>query len=198
MPEAPEDYYDHWGSIHSVESVMFGNARELLRLIDALSNDPRLVISVSQNGTQPIFDELIRLAHNYLSSRQMLIDHTRNTIRGYNENPVLDEYNAKVKDLAQTGRAAVLQRLRNYLLHYRVLPLGLSMKLDGSPGMQVFLARDGILAFDGWTRPARDYIERQDGHIVLRDLVATDLGALADLYGWLYKQIGALHPHRTR
>lgn len=193
-----EDYYDHWGSIHRVENVMIGNARELLGLIDALSNDVRLVISVTQNSPEPIFDEIIRLAHNYLSSRQMLVDHTRNTIKGYRENPVLDEYNAKVKALAQTGAAAFLQRLRNYLIHYRVLPLGLEMKLEGAPSMQVFLDRDSALSFDGWTRPDRAFIEQQGEKIGLKELVTTDLERMGELYGWLYQQIGALHPHLIR
>ena len=89
-----------------------------------------------------------------------------------------------------------MQRLRNYLLHYRIPPFGLSMQFAGSHNLSVYIDRDVALEYSDWTTAARSYLERQPEQIVLGDLIESSAPALKALYDWFFAQAGNLHVYK--
>lgn len=125
---------DHrWTSLQRVHEVMRASEIELLALVQAFEENDAFSLQVMRSdqpqNLQRFLDELIRRAHNYLSSIKMLVDHSRNLMKDYSGNPVRAEYDRRVADMVAAGRASVLQRLRNYLIHYRIPPFGIELQL---------------------------------------------------------------------
>jgi len=192
------DDYDVWGSLHMIHNVMYRNAQDFLGVLVQLETDLETIVAVSQTGMNVAFETIVRLAHNYLSARQMLVDHTRNTLRRYDENPVLEAYAKEVRKVTDHPAGPVLQRMRNYLVHYRVPPFVTQMEFSSPPSIKLYLKRDQMLQYKEWTKPARDFLESQGDLVELRVLIEEDLSRLEALYRWLYGQIGALHPFLKR
>jgi hypothetical protein len=145
---------------------------------------------------QGFLDELIGRAHNYLSLIKMLVDHTRNLMKDYAGKSVKVDYGRRVADMVAAGRAAVLQRLRNYLVHYRIPPFGLEMQLvpqDGNRSATVFLDRDAALEYDEWSAPGRKYLEAQPSRVPLRPLIVAYSADLDGLYRWFFQKFEKLH-----
>jgi hypothetical protein len=190
------DEYDYWPSLRRIQGVMIVNENELLSLIDALQNDQRLVISITQSDRISLFNELVRLAHNYLSAVSMLVDHTRIFMDRFSDNPVSREYHARIKVLLKETPAPVLKKLRNYLLHYRIPPFGVNMKLETPLRMTVYLDRDQALEYKDWGLSAREYLQRQPKQVVFRDLITVYSTELGSLYEWLQQQLMQLYNFR--
>jgi hypothetical protein len=197
-PARTADY--RWTSLLRVHGVMRANEIELLALVQAFEADNAFSLQVMRSdqpqNLQRFLDELIRRTHNYLSSITMLVDHSRNLMRDYSEQPAKAEYDRRVADMVAAGRASVLQRLRNYLIHYRIPPFGLEMQLvpqPGKPSAMVFLDRDAALEYDEWTAPGRKYLEAQPGRIPLRPLIHGYSTDLERLYAWLFARFHELH-----
>lgn len=192
---------DHrWTSLQRVHQVIRANEIELLALVQAFEENDAFSLQVMRSdqpqNLQRFLDELIRRAHNYLSSIKMLVDHSRNLMKEYSGNPVRADYDRRVADMVAAGRASVLQRLRNYLIHYRIPPFGIELQLvpqPGRPSAIVFLDRDAALEYDEWTAPGRTYLEAQPSRIPMRPLIDGYSGDLDQLYIWLFERFQELH-----
>ena len=119
--------YKKWDALRRIHGVLARNEQDLLRLIDKVQGDDSLAIQIVQNvhqtGMRDAFNnELVRLLHNYLSALKMLVDHTRNLMRGYPETPTAHEYDRRIAAVVLGGRAPMMQKLRDYLIHYRIPP----------------------------------------------------------------------------
>lgn len=192
--------YERWQSLRRIHGVLLANEAELRTLIDQVENDPRLAIEIVRNIGQTGFkerfwDELIRRAHNYLSAVKMLVDHTRNLMRPYAGQPVADEYARRVAEMIATGRAPFVQKLRDYLIHYSIPPLGIVVQLVSGPGRSstIYLDRDAALPYEDWPARGREYLRAQERQISLRDLIAAYAADLEQLYRWLFDRFEELH-----
>jgi hypothetical protein len=195
--------HQRWRSLSQVHQVLLANEAELLALLDQVEGDDQLAVRVTSNiGPQDLKDafyrELIRRLHNYLSALKMLVDHTRNLMRAYGGTTFASEYSTRTAVFASDGRTRVMQKLRDYLLHYQLPPIGVSVsvKTDGDSEkleVFVFLNRDSALRWSDWPKAAREFLTAQEPHIPLRDLIRGYSSDTATLYGWLYPQFTDLH-----
>lgn len=189
-----------WDALQRVHKVLVANEAELLAVIDAFERSEELAMEVMRNvgqtGSRDDFhDELFRRMHNYLSALKMLVDHTRNLVREYPGGVFVGEYRERVATIATAGRGPFLQKLRDYLIHYRIPPFGSTIHLqqEGPFVATVHLDRDAALEFHDWPPLARAFLESQPEKILLAPLIRDYSREVEDLYRWLYDQFYALH-----
>lgn len=192
-----------WENLRRVHIVLLRNQAELIGLIDTVErNDAGLAIEVLQNVRSSsvkddFANELTRRLHNYVASVKTLVDHTRNLMRDYSSSPTGEEYGQRVKQLKEAPIILVMQKLRDYFLHYLIPPYGVHMEFgDATRDEKItcFLNRVAVLEFSDWPAGARRYLEEdRDDRISLRALVMEYAGTIERLYGWLYPQFEVLH-----
>jgi hypothetical protein len=59
--------------------------------------------------------------------------------------------------------------------------------------LRIQLSAAGLLAWDGWTAPSREFIESHDGGPALREVTQAYFDDMRELYGWLFQQYTVLH-----
>lgn len=192
-----------WDSLRRIHSVLLGNQAELTALLDTLErNEGGLAVEVIQNvrrsQVQEAFgNEMTRRLHNYVASVKTLVDHTRNLMRQYHGTPAGLEYDQRVKDLVDAPIVPLMQKLRDYFLHYKIPPYGVQMSFDNGTGTETFscfLNRPKALDFSDWPAAARRYLEEHnDDRISLQAIVLEYADAIESLYRWLYAQFEVLH-----
>jgi hypothetical protein len=186
--------------------VLVANQRELLALIDSVEQDVSLGIEVTRNigprtVQQAFYDEAIRLLHNYLAALKTLVEHTRNLMRDYRRSAFAVEYQRLVKVATASGLVPFMQKLRDYLLHYQIPPVGTRVEVDNRTGtakVTVYLNRDAALAFRDWPPAARSFLTGQPDFIPLRDLIVGYEAEIEQLYRWLYPLFEELHGEQIR
>ncbi|WP_454084712.1 hypothetical protein [Georgenia sp. Marseille-Q6866] len=190
---------NRWDSLQRVHKVLSANEAELLTLIASFETNPEVALEIISHGDgrqearELYFDELLRRMHNYLSAVKMLVDHTRNLVKQYPGQPFVEEFRSKVTYLASRGRGPFLQKLRDYLVHYRIPPFGMTMKLVGQPEFTVHLDREAALEFRDWPAIAKEFLREQPAEIPLAPLVRDYSQDLEELYSWLYNLFHELH-----
>jgi len=197
-----------WQAWSSVHAILLGNEAELLALVD------RAELSEDGPSGDALFREILRLLHNYVAAVVTLVDHTRNHMRQYEDTEVWEQYQSRLEVVRRRGVSPFMSKLRNYLLHYRVPPIGLTVHYDGQSKettVTLFLERDKCLEWKDWPTAARAYLAEQPEQISLRVVVREYAVLIEDLYRWLYEQFTVLHgediaavnalivrmPHRT-
>lgn len=197
---------NQWDGLVRVHKVLMANEAELLELIDAFEAGGELTMEVMRNeagqtdARDQFFDELFRRMHNYLSAVKMLVEHTRNLVRNYPGGPFVEQYRERIADIATRGNGPFLQKLRDYLIHYRIPPFGytMSLKNGGDTTFIVHLNRDAALKFRDWPALAKNFLENQPESIPLAPLIRKYEGELEELYRWLYDRFHELHASDIR
>jgi len=181
------------------------NAQEL---IEATQNvrDPdqglQLMAVANREAGQQAHREINRLVHNFVAGSMSLIEHTRQFIREhYADTCLKGAYEDRVKaDFASEPVAKFVQDLRNYMVH------------KGLPSSQMFLAferiADGpggelttgvryetrvLLEWDGWTAPAKAYIEAAGEHIDIHVFAESYLEKVLQFHAWLDTELQQYH-----
>lgn len=189
-----------WKSLQRVIQAYVTNAEELSMLIAAPEADARLLIAlVSQDqeggARQRYYDGLFRCLHNYLSILATLIDHARNLMRRYKGTDYYTEYELRKDTFSRLPMASFLKDLRNYLLHYEMVPLAIAISLQPvvtNANFRETLDSQRLLAWDSWKKESRSYLEAHD-EIVLHDCVAEYTEQVVQLYEWAFLQYDDLH-----
>lgn len=173
----------------------------------------------SRDVSEEYVNDLVRLLHNYLTSVTSLVDsqrvvmrHRWPTARAYEgncpacdrplpSNDSLSEFEAKdyAEQLAatfETGEAAFMGKLRNYCTHYSIpLPnLGTTIRWEqGMPGVEqvntLQLERDKLLRWNGWTRPAKRFLEEQAEDFDLVPIIERYVNAAGQFAQWFWGEI---------
>jgi hypothetical protein len=186
------------------------NAGELVMLLHSVETDPLKSLTLMQDSDGPMNDaeafrgefwaQVDQRLHNMVSAAITVVDHTRPLIKFYeeHESDFTREFTARSQTIAQSPRAAFLRRLRNYLVHYGVAPTMQTMRLDAVAGedwdhLRIKLSAAGLLVWDGWTAPGREFIESHDGGPALREVTEAYFDDMHELYVWLLQQYTVLH-----
>ena len=156
--------------------VIYNNAQELIRHAGLFLNSGRHFNTM----TEEYEDELVRFLHNYLTSVTSLIDSQRVVMRhrwGNKSEFETKEYTARRKATFETGAAEFMKDLRSYCTH-RSIPLpGMVTTLFGERGKpprfvnELKLDRDALLTWDGWTAPAKAYLEAKESQFDLLPVI---------------------------
>jgi hypothetical protein len=105
------------------------------------------------------------------------------------------QYKSRVATLKTFPGASFLRDLRNYLIHYCMVPLSVDITIKRTEpvtSFQVILVTRKLLEWSGWKADSKPYLESHD-EIVLRDCVEGYTEQATGLYDWAYPQFEALH-----
>lgn len=196
-----------WDAIRYIHVIMLGNEHELLSLIDAIeaNHDDLALVMISNVGPlanrearEFLYQQLVRLVHNYLAATTTFVDHTRNLMSQYSGTPTHSEYLRRVEEVKATALSPFVKQLRNYLLHYRLPRIGVSFSVDNEAGtetIKVYLDRDAALEWTDWQPAARSWLQGQPERQIPLRIVIDGYRALLDekIYTWLYEQFTVLH-----
>jgi hypothetical protein len=191
-----------WDALATVHYVMIGNQAELVGLIRAIEqnqDDLALTYMGSVGSPKPreaLYRELVRLLHNYLAGAVTLVDHTRNLMRRYEGTPAAEEFSRRVAAVRSQGISPFINKLRVYVLHYDVPPIGGTLRFANAHSemeVTLFLNRDRAMQWPDWPVAARAYLEAQAEQVGLLDLITEYAALIEDLYLWLYDQFPVLH-----
>jgi hypothetical protein len=172
--------------------VFLGNDAELrdyLRRHSELPTVLELWSVQNREGFERFLDEVDRLLHNYVAGAGTLRDHTRRVWQKHA--PVIEatreEYERRIAlTFADSSAAQLVKGLRNYTFHRR-LPVArgrLSWVKDESFDSIVFLERKELLAWDGWSPPARQTLETAPEDVNLAEVVDQYSDAVVEFNTW--------------
>ncbi|MEV5695764.1 hypothetical protein [Micromonospora globbae] len=186
------------------------NARELVMLLHSVETDPVKSLTLMTDSDGPLegaeafrtefWAQVDQRLHNMVSAAIALVDHTRPLVKFYEqyESDFTREFAARSQAVAQSPRAVFLRRLRNYLVHCGVAPTMQTMRLgevaaEDWDHLRIQLSAAGLLRWDGWNGPSREFIESHDGGPALREVTQAYFDDMRKLYEWLFQQYAVLH-----
>lgn len=142
--------------------------------------------------------ELVRFLHNYLTSVTSLIDSQRVVMRhcwGAGSEFEKGEYTDHRRASFETGEAEFMKDLRNYCTHRSVPLPGITTTLSGGRGRltvlenKLTLDRDALLKWEGWTKPAKEYLQAKDEHFDLGPVIESYVNTTATFFNWFVDEI---------
>jgi hypothetical protein len=185
------------GLARTVYAVFIPNSQELLALLDRAASDPKLAIELFQNVRRPIvrtrFEGMVaRALHNYVASASTLVDHSRRITRK-RAGPIVAEFEHRKREVTSTREVPFVHALRNYVLHHSLPFIGHEVRLQPQPGIlatgEIRLSVRQLTAWDGWSAPARRFIESHGEALPLRPVVMHHTELVTRLNLWLYEQL---------
>jgi hypothetical protein len=187
------------GLARTVYAVVVPNRDNLLALLDRAASDANLAVELFQNVRRPVVrtrfeGAVMRALHNYVASASALVEHTRRIMRE-RSGPIVDEFERKKRDVIAHPEVPFIHNLRNYVLHHSLPFIGHEVRLQPQPGVlatsEIQLSVRQLTAWDGWSTPARRFVESQGEVLVLRPVIAIHAELTVELNLWLYEQLVA-------
>jgi hypothetical protein len=178
------------GALGITYRLLMRNAADLEAALEQFA-DPTFALSLLDLSNQQQFDEFVenvgRLLHNYLASVKALVDHTRRLVKDlWPQRPsfVTELYEPRVKALFGDPEAIFLQKLRDYALHYRPVPLATKTIFGRATFDNTFsLASLELKKWNGWGA-GRNYLAAQPDEIPLLPLVTHYQISIERFYLW--------------
>jgi hypothetical protein len=190
-----KELYD--GLARTVYAVFIPNRHDLIALLDRAASDGSLAIELFQNVRRPIvrtrFEGMVaRALHNYVASAMALVEHTRRIMRD-RSGPIVDEFEQRKHDVVANPEVPFIHNLRNYVLHHSLPFIGHEVRLRPQPGVlatgKIQLSVRQLVAWDGWSAPARRFIESHGDALALRPVTERHADLVVQLNLWLYEQL---------
>ncbi len=161
--------HDEWQNLARIfYDIYQKNRTELISLLEEPSKNDELSTELFQNVRPPTVretytNELLRSLFNYLSSLSSLVD-AGMRLSGKYSNEQLADYNTQKVIILNSDINAFFGKLRNYIQHYGIPPLGWTIQLkDHAPNScTYFLSKSKLLAWEGWNSKAKSYIGDHD------------------------------------
>lgn len=160
---------DEWANLSRIFIDIYQrNRNELINMLEEPSRNDELSIELFQNVRPPVIknaytNEVLRCIFNYLSSLSSLVDTGLRLTGKYSEAQLI-EYNKHKDVLVGSNINAFFGKLRNYIQHYGIPPLGWTIQLnnDRPNDCKYYLSREKLLEWSGWSSKAKLYINDGD------------------------------------
>lgn len=179
--------------------VFEGNADELERLLQYLTDDPAsMYLSDVKNHAQlnEMFEEVLRLLHNFVAAALTLVDHTRVVSRElYEADRSFPDYQPEVnRRFVHDPLIQFVQKLRHLAQHVRLPQLSYNLEL-GQSGChrRLLLHKDDLLRFDGWNAEAKAFIAAAADLIDVLTVVHSYREAVREFYLWMEQRQREIH-----
>jgi hypothetical protein len=149
---------------------------------------------VNKWKTELLFKEIAFRLHNFVASSLSLVDHSRIVYeKAFEEKGYFEEYQEKVySDLKEDGLIQFIQKLRQMCQHYRLPHISAEWKFKNSE-LSLYLKNNDLLQFDGWNKPARNFIEDSDETINLLEIVDQYFEKITAFHTWAKKEFSELY-----
>lgn len=168
-------------SLQRSYNVFAGNRQDLETWLERFETDTDFALGLMQDGGRigEFLRWLDRPLHNYIASVRTLVDHSRRIAPKTlgTDTPQLEQYEQRVKDDFDAPLPQFVYRLRNYVLHYELPATGGHFSFDGAEGEthRIFFNADDLLDWNGWTQPAREFIQHAGEQIELHETMRSTL-----------------------
>ena len=185
----------------SIDSIFMPNYVTLRSVLIGPTRDVGLAIELTQNVRRsPVAEThsalLVRDLHNYLAGSYTLVEHVR-TLMARQPDELKERWYDERKRHFGSDEMRFVGDLRRYIQHYAHLPVMRRISFTGaavqvqSMNFTSGLVAATLLKWEGWTRPARAYLERQDV-IDMLPLFDAHASAAVAANRWLLSQLVAM------
>lgn len=195
--------HDEWQNLaRTYYDIYQKNRQELVRLFEEPSKNDELSMELVQNVRpqtikEAYTNEVLRSLYNYLSSLSSLVD-AGMRLEGKYSNEQLATYHTQRQRIVNSDINAFFGKLRNYIQHYGVPPLGWNIQMNerSHNSCTYYLSNGKLLAWDGWNAKAKSYIGEHDINLLKS---VQEHGSLIDsAYNALLSLFPALHSADTK
>ena len=178
------------------------NAEELKELLNFLTNNPESMwLSYVRHCAEldQVFEEVLRLLHNFVAAALTLVDHTRVVYRElYESAKSFLDYQAEVdRRMVKDPLIQFVQKLRHLAQHVRLPTISIICEATRETGVsrRLVLHKDDLLRFGGWNDPAKVYLTAAPETINLSDLVNAYTDEIRSFYNWMEERQRDIHSH---
>ncbi|HVX01060.1 MAG TPA: hypothetical protein VHA52_11585 [Candidatus Babeliaceae bacterium] len=165
--------HDEWRNLARIfYDIYQKNRKELVERLEEPSKNDKLSTELFQNVRpqtvkEAYTNEVLRSLFNYLSSLSSLVDTGMRLVGKYSSEQMA-EYDKPKTLLINSDVNSFFGKLRNYIQHYGIPPLGWEIRLNNNSfnSCTYFLSKDKLLAWDGWNAKAKAYIGDQNVNLL--------------------------------
>ena len=185
------------------------NSRELEQAIMLTEHGQTMVQAFakkSEGASKQIHREANRLVHNYLCSVSIFADHTRKFVNeNYSKTMFHENYQAELQRVFKPDEYCRFVRDLRYYLTHRGLPdssITLNFKATGDKdgggktgelATGIFYGVAKFLEWDGWTSPARRYLEKAGESLSLRTIFSMHFEVMDRFSEWFEQEFRQHH-----
>lgn len=179
--------------------IFEGNAAELENKLLLLEKPKSLQrFNLVDNKNNFVFNDLIRLLHNFLSSAKALIDHTRVFLKEhYNEQSVQQDYTLEIKENFQNDQLCrFVQDLRNYMVHRGIPGVNYTQQIQEDRETVVCsfnLNVEELVEWSRWTGQSREFLKGKGNQINVSSIVTPYADKITKLYLWFDDALKEYH-----
>lgn len=184
--------------VRSVYTAYQKNTVELLTHIQVPHSDFIIALQTRVPGENPqiYYDfhaELLRLMINYSATIGSLIDHSRRTMDGLKvtDPEVHREYSRRVAEVTESGIAAFVKDLRNYMFHYDLPSTANQTSFSQNGGGFSFdnrLNTEKLLLWEKWSVGSKVFMQGKESISLSQTITGYD-ELIANLYRWLFDEV---------
>jgi hypothetical protein len=175
------------------------NYSELLKIIEFITNNPEsecLMDIRNRDQLNKIFEEVIRLIHNFVASAISLVDHTRNIYKKlYSSNGEFPDYQDRINvEFASDPLVQFVHCLRQYCQHYRAPDISLQVSFTGGKMKKtVNLLKEDLRIFDSWNATAIKYLDSIKERVDVYELITIYHKKVLDFHVWFNSRQKEIH-----
>lgn len=194
-------------SLSKTHYIVKKNYDDLIYLL--LKCEEELLFEIYENRKlgQNLKLEISRMLHNYLSSVQSLIDHTRRLRNKLKNNELNTFWDVQIKKLLNNACIKFVKQFRNYIQHYEIPILHSKLKISNPDGItpeviqnrnatfeyNIFIDREELLIWDRWNNKSKRYINKFGDDLDLKSIFLEYQQLNNDFYDWFYNKIYSLY-----
>ncbi len=174
------------------------NCEALLNHIDYFEQEDSLWDINNREKMDLAHAELVRLLHNWLASKESLVEHSRKFIKGLNNAKLQEENIQQIESLK--GLTNFLTDMRAHVLHSDLIyPMAVrewtniaSKSNFGNTKTTINFKKRDLLKYCA-KKESREYVENQSEIIYLKKIVKDYKNLVEEYYGWLNSRIQELY-----
>lgn len=183
------------------------NYDELMNLIVRCENE--LIFKIFEDGIlyNNMKLEISRMLHNYYSSIQSLIDHTRRIKEKLNNNELNISWQNEITILLNNDCTKFSKKFRNYIQHYEIPVLHSKFHISNPDGLtpekiknrdatfiyNMHVDQKELLIWDNWNSASKRYIKNLGKELELKSLLSDYYNLNYNFYDWFYNKIYSLY-----
>lgn len=170
--------------------TLHNNYVELKNMMEKYEQD--IEIQFLKNRPQLYFFllEFTRLLHNYSASVKTLVDHTRNFKNKIEDNNFQNTYEEKLTKLNNNDVVGFMQKLRNYVQHYKLPIIKTNLSINGNIfEAKIILDKNELLKWKKWGSNSKKYIGEFDEGIEIIPLCEEYYNLIHEFYIFFYNEV---------
>lgn len=167
-------------------SILQDNFEELIEEHERI----RQADLMERDGMELLKENYFTYLHNYAASVYTVIKHSQKVVNKFGDDDFSEQYSEELRERNIGKKGAFLQQMRHYMQKRKLPPLELRVTVDKSErgySTGLYLKKDMMISWDGWTNDARDYLETLDDNVPIRQEIEEYQEAVDSFYEWFFR-----------